>query len=87
MATATPLRPASRLREIRESADESRGRLAHALGVGSALIKQWERGQLSIPDERARVLARRYGVSSAYLLRQEERHDIRDARAWTEGRR
>jgi transcriptional regulator with XRE-family HTH domain len=72
MATITPLRPTSRLRQLREAADESRGGLAQALGVGSALIKQWERGQLSIPDERARVLARRYGVSIAYLLREKE---------------
>jgi len=80
MATITPLRPASRIRQLREAADESRGWLAHVLGVDSALIKQWERGQLSIPDERARVLARRYGVSVAYLLRENSAERTRRAR-------
>ena len=75
--TIISLRPTNRLRQLREAADESRGWLAHALGVDSALIKQWERDKLSIPDERARVLARRYGVSIAWLLRKEKRRLIR----------
>ena len=65
----TPIRPTNRLRELRESAGESRVELALALGFKSdAQVQRWERGE-NIPTWHARFLAKRYGVTIGWLLK------------------
>lgn len=57
-----------RLRDLREDHDLTQAQLGKILACSQRVYSNYERGELDIPTEILRKLARYYGVTTDYLL-------------------
>ena len=61
-------KPPNRLRELRKEHGVKPYDLAAEFRVDQTTVYRWESGLNQVPDEVKLALARRYGVSPAYLM-------------------
>lgn len=57
-----------RIRDLREDHDLTQAEMGRILSCSQRLYSNYERGELDIPTEILRKLARYYGVTADYLL-------------------
>lgn len=57
-----------RIRDLREDHDLTQTQLGQILSCSQRVYSNYERGELDIPTEILRKLARYYGVTADYLL-------------------
>lgn len=57
-----------RIRDLREDHDLTQAEMGRILSCSQRVYSNYERGELDIPTEILRKLARYYGVTSDYLL-------------------
>ena len=57
-----------RIRDLREDHDLTQTQLGQILSCSQRVYSNYERGELDIPTEILRKLARYYGVTTDYLL-------------------
>lgn len=59
-----------RIRDLREDHDLTQAEMGRILSCSQRVYSNYERGELDIPTEILRKLARYYGVTADYLLDQ-----------------
>jgi len=61
-----------KLLQIRESQGRGRPWVASKIGIGRSTLESWEKGESMVPYDKARALARLYGVTLEGLYEEVE---------------
>ena len=67
-----------KIKQLRRNNNESQTALSKVIGVSMRTIQNWESGKVDVPSKKLELIAQYYGVTVAYLFKEEEEEEEED---------
>ena len=64
-----------KIKQLRRNNNESQTALSKVIGVSMRTIQNWESGKVDVPSKKLELIAQYYGVTVAYLFKEEEEEE------------